>query len=801
MDFTSLMLLRSTPLYWGPRPLFHARQLRDFLLFILDPEKPGFAALGIISPDNAGSRDWLSPREGSLWVDEVTRRVWLSGGTLLKEHGDAISEWVFHEFLGFRADLFIDRRRFEACLQALPSRVPGLEDSLIREITGSHPDLGYYLGFSIDWSHVGKSVLWTPQLRISDFWPVSARLAPPRLMAVPPSSPKTSLVAADILENLFWKQVEKGFRIMRLGFGLGEAGVWVARHELEPPVFYYAEPAEMPSRPEDFLESPACLADLEHLCRVALGTHDPRSSDVIGSFLEGNLLALRRELLGSDRIHPFYLVLPWWSTERAEWIEEVERELLFIADKLFYVEFSAGYRIYDITTDLAMPTEAMALWGGTLDDAAEIVRDLQRTVAFEMARSRQKKEAFITVKHLRALLSRLEAEMLRVTDQVLMMERRWRVAVESTAQFAARAFTAREIPGLRSLIAGLKDFGVYRLTGELTRQASQRARQIRETFAGTEKMLYNMLEQEQQEEREQEERNQRVLGYSLAALAAVTALPIVIGQMDWGELQSVMQDWPPMFSWLGSLMRMVHPYLALIAVIGAAVLISFLTGMLLLALWQPGRRRKSEMEIVGSRLAEAWQWVGVARPMIGLLREHAFVSRRVPDSAVPEIAILRREADEWDRRVCERIVEIWEWILAQREEDRIDPEAGLHTRWQQVRRFIITTEMLDNRPTPLPLPVTLCLFRYKSTDFIASSPVSDFEFEQMLNGYGFEDDEVRAIDQWADQELSNIPRYAGYEMARRGRRLRDLPPAEFVTALREVVGVSALHERTIEPPA
>lgn len=45
MQFTELMMLYTTPLYWEPSASFHARQLKEFLLYLLDPEKPGYGVL------------------------------------------------------------------------------------------------------------------------------------------------------------------------------------------------------------------------------------------------------------------------------------------------------------------------------------------------------------------------------------------------------------------------------------------------------------------------------------------------------------------------------------------------------------------------------------------------------------------------------------------------------------------------------------------------------------------------------------------------------------------------------------
>jgi hypothetical protein len=38
MEFTNLMLIYTEPLYWEPRPLFHAEKLRDF--YFAGPQKP-----------------------------------------------------------------------------------------------------------------------------------------------------------------------------------------------------------------------------------------------------------------------------------------------------------------------------------------------------------------------------------------------------------------------------------------------------------------------------------------------------------------------------------------------------------------------------------------------------------------------------------------------------------------------------------------------------------------------------------------------------------------------------------------
>jgi hypothetical protein len=89
--------------------------------------------------------------------------------------------------------------------------------------------------------------------------------------------------------------------------------------------------------------------------------------------------------------------------------------------------------------------------------------------------------------------------------------------------------------------------------------------------------------------------------------------------------------------------------------------------------------------------------------------------------------------------------------------------------------FVISTELVDNRPLPYWLPVALCLYRYKYDS------VSDQEFQRVLKRYDFNDDEIKKIDTLVEQSKS-------------------LPPRAFVSKLRKA-GVSALRDKPLEIPA
>jgi len=109
--------------------------------------------------------------------------------------------------------------------------------------------------------------------------------------------------------------------------------------------------------------------------------------------------------------------------------------------------------------------------------------------------------------------------------------------------------------------------------------------------------------------------------------------------------------------------------------------------------------------------------------------------------------------------------------------------------------FIALTELFGNRPVRFWLPLCLCVFRYKSTEFVQESIVSNFEFNQVLNTYGYTDEEVQLIDAKANSPLAQIEGYESHSLASQGGRVRDLPVDEFVRFLSEKLGLSAQHGR------
>jgi len=777
MQFTRLAVMSSRYLYWSPRAAFHAKHLVQMLGALLDPARPGHASAAFLDRKKRVSI-W---RSGAEAIVELKRyaQVLSEGTPLLETRQDGADELAMNRFTTNLFRVVFDKERLLSwAADHLLSQ--GRDDelgslTLIRKIQ-NHPS-PVLVDLTSDWSLVGKSLTWAPLCVVGNsLLNLQGRL--PHWYTPPSLPPVEAAEASQVLEEFLLKECERLFHRVRAGFNLGTAAVKLLNREYRTPFFYYAEPQTLPDRPDDYLDSHR-LGHVEALCRSTLGTEDPLGSDVQGALLEGNVLLLRHNILGNQAVQVFYQALPWLPPGASERWDEVEREVFFLCDRLTFIEFLAAFRVYDIITDLEIPLKQMGLWGGTLDGTAKLARALRQSVAFEESRSGQKALAFDLVKQLRWCISRLEAEMVRVTDGVMTQERRWRSAAQDTRIYFERMISSRAIEPLRDMSQDLTEsIASFRISGEVVRQAKERAEQLRTTFSDVSRALDAMLEMEQQEDRERYERTQRVLGYGLAALATLTAFPLVVGDMNWSELQEVIARWPAPFQWLGDLVSAIHPYLVLMGLSGALGVI----GLLLFGTFWSSRRRKPhpqrEFLALGRRLNQMTRGVEDVLPVVSRVRSKAFVSRVwAGKEEDPEVQQDRERLAREDGKAIEVLMDLDDWLQRNENTHRA---SGINATTREVLRFVILVELMDQRLNPFPLPLALCYFRYASRRYVSRSIVSDYEFEQVLNGYGFEDSEVAAIDQW-------VEKWGRLETRELLKRLGDL-------------GVSALHARPIEAP-
>jgi hypothetical protein len=834
--FTRLMLLHTRPMYWESRPVYYSERLRDFLIHLLDSRKPGYAAVLL-----KGDTEWKVGNQAISLVRTAYERLWLPLSRLLKD-SQISSQQAFQLFDQHKMEIFLDSERFLACCKG--QFHIDLSEYLKRDT--------FYIGLSIDWSP-SNSLVWSPQLRISNFWPISRKLAPepPQEYAEPSSASPSE--AARILEDWFWKVVEKDFTKLRYHFDLRSVDMPFEGQHLLPPVFYYAEPDPLPTEPEALLEFPH-RSVLETLCQPLLGTQDPRSADVAGAVLENSLFTLRREIVRSEGTQAYYLILPWWqdSSERVE----VERELVSVADMWFFVEFAFGFQAYKLLTDADLWESPMSLWRGTLSTSSEITSKLHNYIAF-VCDSQQRRSAFRLAAELRATLARLESSVLRVTSNILKSRMKVEHSAEHAVLYVKQAFTSRPLPRVKNLLDAIGEFFMFRRAYYVARITNELAQQLRDDYAAVESALQELNQREAQEQKEREEearrvmqereeRNQRRLNKILAILAGISALPILIGQLDWNDINTIIETkWKniSVLSEIGGILKSVHPWLVFIAIISVSAAIIYLLYTLFV---QQGSKSQGktppgngdELPRIGQLIVDLWRHHELAVPVVQKMRLITFVSRQIPGhTESDETRGQRHTVHQLDIRGTKLLHEIWEQMTKLKSEHEMhwnnilnmlsDPEAGggqqpslgrksrRLLRWREMSNlseaqqtddafqelkaftylFIASAELFDNRPVPFLLPLCLCVFRYKSTEFVQESIVSDFEFEQVLNTYGYTDEEVRSIDDRVNSPLAQIEAYKNHPLASQGGRVRDLPVDEFVRFLSEKLGLSAQHER------
>jgi hypothetical protein len=346
------------------------------------------------------------------------------------------------------------------------------------------------------------------------------------------------------------------------------------------------------------------------------------------------------------------------------------------------------------------------------------------------------------VGRLRVLLSTLEMNVLRHTEEITDLHRQWQSAEHDIMNFLKKNLTSRRLLGnMNTLLERLSERPILADTAAQIDRQLYRARRLRERLATVAAALQTMLDLERREEREREDRTRRKLALALAAVAAVAALPIVMGQMNWSEMLTELAVWPGITGWI----KPLHPYLTLGGAISAVLIIVLITGLLGASAVQrrfvSGFLPRSDDARMSEKISEVSRLVGLASD-----------------------AWDRRRIEELDSQACELVADIFTWLES-------TPKSDLS---QEVSFFEVATQFLDNRPTPFQLPRALCMYRYRTASLFGRSVVSNVEYERVLGGYGVTEDEREHIDKSANES-------------------RQLPPRQFLNKLQDLK-ISALRD-------
>lgn len=771
IQFDKLTLISTSPSWWMlhreervhdgvPDPLSHGEKLRDLLRGILGAHE-GTGHLGKLRPGSRRVDTWLDEIQALKWVEDAFDNVWQPAEERLESSRRNARE-AYERFVENGAVLFFDVSRLRAAVDFVelkrqwdafrihnspPDHVAS-PMSILEEI---EPSLGNaYLSFRLDWSFAGAagrgSLAWAPQLVILNYWPESRDLAPEPPADVAPPAPVEPEAAARMLEDRLYRGVHAYFRIFRdLQHGLGSADVG----EFSVPVFYFAAPVDPPIDPEAYL-SPALVRELTPFGRINMGARDLRSEDISGGVLYGSFLVLRREHEPQRRniVSDYFLLLP--SPLPNETWPEVEFTLCGALDAVAYAHFTArdhtidlASLITDTQTDLETWEARGIVWDLLLQDVPTLLAEFQRELG---SRTRRSRELFIMLNRLQLALTRAHRSVAASADRLVRLDEEVSEGLLEACQRCAawiRRIPFRPVPHLRRLEEFPTAEGSYpliegwlarpRLQGRLRGsegQASSLLRRIESyrVFAD------EMLSVERWQEQDRADQNQQRLTYGVAVLTVFTVFPLILGHLDWAELNDALQHSPNFLRWIADPARYIHAWgVGPVLLIGLAVAVSatVLVGIQLVSTFL--RREASSGR---ASLAAAW----------------AIAER----ASSPRYTTSLRTADS---QACLKLLE----AAAALSDRRTVDGARAHLR-RELDRLVISIEILSNRPDNFRLPKALLLLRYKLAALIVATDwqrpaataalASDEETRAALTGAGLSEEQAVRLMEAADRASS-----------------------------------------------
>jgi hypothetical protein len=711
-------LYSTSPSFWLEGA---AAGLRDFLTFILDSSRPGRAWLGVLEPGDTWKSRRGDPPTELRWhegssahdtINHIHEQVWGPAETQGSPGAAADGQKAaFKALLATRFILYWDRMRLDACWQSLDHSP---EESA--NAYAEYPTEGYWLGLTSDWARRSGAITWFPQLRVSSYWPHSTAFAP-NDPSRPTSPPLSGATAARLLEYGFWRDVETKVRQVREKFDLMSAYTGA----FDTPVFYAVELESAPRDPPGFFEDSA-RHDLMPFVKVNLAVDDPFADNLSIGVLQGSMAVISRALnrtldSGEEYRQDYYLLLP---AARSAWEDDALRqdELARAADQLAYIHFSAADAALDALGSAERLRQRLQVQVAVLDQAMQTSDEILTAVAAEnQGRGRRVERD----------LRRLAREFQPVVERMKLQFTRLDLEIESARASleAARNELAEDLGGrlsVRRIKLGRRISGAdlapavvgtvaLDTLGEESAAEVRRLAQLKATFDG-------VLAHIDESKHEQEERHAKTLSYMLGFLAAVVALPLLIGDMNWPELRRVIGA----RSAVGGAVANAHTALTWIALAATASGILMLAGYLI---WRLGLRGALD-----ARLGSLGRLRQSRRSIANIWLSIADKEAMSPPGAEAQ--------GQLDKEIMGRLAAESRWLIENAAMGRdANPVRRVQARVSLLRAV---SELFMQRPHPLPLPRTLVFLMTTGPqlfgEWVGSETVNEIEVRFALVSCG-----------------------------------------------------------------
>ncbi|MCS6880668.1 MAG: hypothetical protein RMK84_16545 [Oscillochloridaceae bacterium] len=680
---------------------------------------------------------WYRGTQG-IWWAELMERAFDDYSKRMAMVGD---ERPFYQlFSRHRCTLFA-ALTINELIQGAPDPKIG---SAIDQFMGSVAEktLPFYVSWRlVEFAISRNEIICKPMLTIWSGWPEANRAAPPT-----PDEP--AIPASLSINNALWILQEfyrnklTNLKSYLLGFfGIPSAAPRFAGLDGMPAVFYILDYAS-----KDPLIEQRRIADdpgISQIIRVCLGSDDPLSKEVSWGVLEGDLLAARREVIRQNSYQAYYVLLP--TRSRPASAIDLEHDIDFITTQLSFLEFSISNEARDIHTDYQELAHLRAVWGGTVDSLS---LDLSRMVALLPSLSRgDQKRLTHELRAIKMPVAQLQGRMVNLSGRTEQLQSRFEGYIDGADDYFRRQFTISE--PLNSQTIGLNQALMAAYPYSYLQQPMKSLRSqvpvLIENIAGVANALETLLTETDRIARESLEYWTRILG----ALAALTALVIALPQFIPGSV--INQETYP--AWLQAIIPLVTVEQVTMIIVAIAVMILIIGALLFSLAWLWERLFPRDQETLIGRIQQFWNGIERVAGQAGDA-EPGWLEKQDTAMADELAAIRTQVVNQLSRlQAAGPSPEQMRWLPLV----NLVQQAGARYRSPVVAQWIKSSRLnrrllylIDLQSDNIPLPRTLCLFRYKNADFVRL-PISEWTFERSLRRARFTPEERTRLAQWLGQ--------------------------------------------------
>jgi hypothetical protein len=731
--FAQCMVAETRPMYWSADPVATSNNFYQMMVALTDPSKDGFAYVRQMRPrgDVRAQGEWWSGKEAHSWLDSLWTNVWSPLAHKCEAVHDNAYQPIFDELTDYEnvVRIFFDSRRLSACIGESDDDEPEQKPS--------------YLVITADWSFDEYGILWSPQMLAMTYWPVSRDLAPTN-ESDEPQSPLDASSAAYQLEYILYRRNMRQLRLLRSAFDISQANISTpgdqfSNIQLRPPVFYGVFPVSTPGSPQELLREPWRTAT-RVVAKQALGTERIETRAIASAIIDSEFLSYRREVIGKADAYTYYLLVRGHSNSDLGGGEE---NFAYISDQLGYSSVLLSQRTSTFNWDIAEKVPSLIMWNSGLEQATRLTHQLQELTALDPLSSHRRRKVAFLLQRIYISFSGTRSRVAGALAEIERLNSEWHVGIDGGSNYIRDRISLQPlVDGSQSSsnrpLADLLTPGPVSESASEVRFVSEYSNRLKQQMDETGALWESIVEYEREEDRARQERQNQIIGIGLAAIAILTAVPILIGSPSWSELENSAEGWSGPARLLGLLLLRTHDGV-LISAIGATVIaIAFLLFVLGRSVIGPFTRRPGLVPLGGElrRISESNSEAERLARRLG---------QGVEDAKTREEILSALE--ELDSGLCTHILRLWKEFRRLRGETT-DSDI-LERLSNEVKALLLRQELFDARPIPLWTPLALCLYRYRSEDMVGLSLVPNPEFFRVMSIYGYGLDDRERVDNMA----------------------------------------------------